>query len=279
LSAASLPLQTRSGTALSRRWETVAGIRGHARLGGAGPPIVLVHGLAVSSLYFVPLAKRLARSFTVLAPDLPGYGRSATPPRPLDIPELAEAVREWLDLAVIESACVLGNSLGSQIAVELALQSPRRVDSLVLVGPTVDPGAPTIPAQAWRLVRDAVREPLSLNLAEARDYIRMGPLRILATARFALADPVEAKLPQIAQPALVTRGERDAIVSQHWAERVAELLPDGRFAVVAGAPHAAHWTDAEAVARLVEEFQQELGELAGPLDHREVTDAGQYDEP
>lgn len=262
-----------------RRWETVAGIRGHARLGGTGPPIVLVHGLAVSSLYFVPLAKRLARSFTVLAPDLPGYGRSATPPRPLDVPELARAVREWLDLAGIESAGVLGNSLGCQIAVELARQSPLRVRSLVLIGPTMDPGAPTLRGQSWRLVRDAVREPLSLNLAEARDYIRMGPLRILKTARFALADPFQAKLPRIAQPALVMRGERDAIVSQDWAKRVAALLPDGRFAVVAGAPHAAHWADADAVARLVEEFQQELGELARPLHHREVPDAGQHDEP
>lgn len=262
-----------------RRWETVAGIRGHARLDGAGPPIVLVHGLAVSSLYFVPLAKRLARSFTVLAPDLPGYGRSATPPRPLDIPELAQAVREWLDLVGIESATVLGNSLGCQIAVELALQSPLRVRSLVLVGPTMDPGAPTIRGQAWRLVHDAAREPLSLNLAEARDYVRMGPLRILATARLALADPLEEKLPRIAQPALVMRGERDAIVSQGWAERVAELLPAGRFAVVAGAPHAAHWADAEAVARFVEEFQQELGELARPLHHRQMADAGQHDEP
>jgi 2-hydroxy-6-oxonona-2,4-dienedioate hydrolase len=268
-----------SSWALLRRWEMVAGIRGHARLGGAGRPIVLVHGLAVSSLYFVPLVKRLARSFEVLAPDLPGYGRSATPPRPLDIPELARALREWLDLAGIESATVLGNSVGCQVAVELALQSPTRVGSLVLVGPTMDPGAPTIRDQAWRLARDAFREPLSLNRVEARDYVRMGPLRILATARFALADPFEAKLPRIAQPALVMRGERDAIVSQEWAERVAELLPDGRFAVVAGAPHAAHWAATEAVARLVEEFQQELGELTRPLHHRDVTDARQHDEP
>jgi pimeloyl-ACP methyl ester carboxylesterase len=233
----------------------------------------------VSSLYFVPLAKRLARSFKVLAPDLPGYGRSATPARPLDIPELAQALGDWLDLAGIESATVLGNSLGCQIAVELALQSPLRVSALVLVGPTMDPGAPTIRGQFGRLVRDAVREPLSLNLAEGRDYVRMGPLRILATARFALADPIEAKLRRLTQPALVMRGERDAIVSQEWAERVAELLPGGRFVVVAGAPHAAHWAAVENVAGLVEEFQQELGELARPLHHRNMTNAGQHHEP
>jgi pimeloyl-ACP methyl ester carboxylesterase len=238
---------------------------------------VLVHGLAVSSRYFVPLGTRLARSFTVLAPDLPGYGRSATPPRSLDVPELARALRVWLDLAGIESATVLGNSLGCQIAIELALEAPLRVASLVLVGPTMDPGAPTIRRQFGRLVLDAFREPLSLNRVEARDYLRMGPLRILATARFALADPVEAKLPRIPQPALVVRGERDPIVSQEWTERVVELLADGRTAVVAGAPHVAHWAAADTVAGLVEEFQQELGELSRPLHHRDVTNAAEHD--
>jgi pimeloyl-ACP methyl ester carboxylesterase len=235
--------------------------------------------LAVSSRYFVPLGERLAHTFEVLAPDLPGYGRSATPPRPLDVPELAHALRVWLDLAGIESATLLGNSLGCQIVVELARQSPLRVSALVLVGPTMDPGAPTIRGQFVRLVRDAVREPLSLNLAEARDYARMGPRRILSTARFALADPFETKLPRIVQPALVIRGERDAIASQEWVERIVALLPNGRLAVVAGAPHAAHWAAAKEVAGLVEEFQQELRELARPLNHRDVTDARQHDEP
>jgi 2-hydroxy-6-oxonona-2,4-dienedioate hydrolase len=247
-------------------------------MAGDGPPIVLVHGLAVSSLYFLRLGTCLARSFKVLAPDLPGYGRSATPPRPLDVPELARALGEWLDLAEIESATVLGNSLGCQIAVEFALQSPRRVDSLVLLAPTMDPGAPTICRQSVRLLRDMMREPLSLNLVEARDYVRMGPRRIFSTARFALDDPFAAKLPRVTQPALVMRGERDPIVSHEWAKRVAELLPHGRFAVVPGAPHAAHWAAAGTVARMVEEFQQELCEFARPLHHRDMTDAGHDDE-
>ena len=214
----------------------------------------------------------------MLSPDLPGYGRSATPPRPLDVPDLAEALREWFDLAEIDVAVLVGNSLGCQIAVEFALQSPQRVGSLVLIGPTMDPDAPSMRAQFTRLVRDALREPISLNLVEARDYARMGPSRILATARFALADPFEAKLPCIGHPTLVMRGERDPIVPQKWAEQVAKLLPAGRLAVVKRAPHAAHWAAADAVARLIEEFQEDLGELPWPLDHRDMADAVHHDE-
>jgi 2-hydroxy-6-oxonona-2,4-dienedioate hydrolase len=230
-------------------------VRGVARTGGDGPPLVLVHGLAVSSLYFVPLARRLSERFTVLAPDLPGHGRSGTPPRPLRIPELADALRVWLDLAGIERAPLVANSLGCQVAVDLAVRAPGRVQRLVLVGPTMDPGAPTLVEQAARLARDVLREPLGLNLVEARDYLRTGPRRIVASARGALADPFAAKLPRVAQPALVVRGGRDAIVSQRWAEQVAALLPRGRLAVVPGEPHAVHWSAAAAVAGLVEEFQ------------------------
>jgi 2-hydroxy-6-oxonona-2,4-dienedioate hydrolase len=225
---------------------------GYARVAGVGPPVVLVHGLAVSSFYFVKLGRRLRSTHRVIAPDLPGYGKSGTPPRPLDVPQLADALTEWLDVLGVERAQLVGNSLGCQIAVDLAVRRPERVERLVLVGPTMDPAAPTIPGQAWRLARDLVRESPLLNLAQARDYLRMGPRRILATARFALDDPLEEKLPQVAAPALVIRGRRDMIVSQEWAERVAALLPRGRLAVVPAA-HAAHWGAADDVARLVQE--------------------------
>jgi pimeloyl-ACP methyl ester carboxylesterase len=231
----------------------VAGVPGFCLVGGSGPPVVLAHGLAVSSRYFVPLARKLVGRFRVVAPDLPGYGRSATPPRPLGVPELADALLAWLDLLEVERAPLVGNSLGCQVAVDLAVRHPARVERLVLIGPTMDPAAPTLRAQAWRLARDIPREALGLNLAEARDYLRMGPRRTLATARLALADPFEEKLPRVEAPALVVRGERDPIAPQAWVERVAELLPRGRVAVVPGAPHAAHWSSAGAVARLVEE--------------------------
>jgi pimeloyl-ACP methyl ester carboxylesterase len=238
---------------MESRWETVAGVRGHALSGGNGPPLVLVHGLAVSSRYFRPLARRLLARFAVLAPDLPGYGRSGTPARPLAVPELARALERWMDLAGAESAPLVANSLGCQVAVDLAVRAPARVTRLVLVGPTFDPCAPSLARQAARLARDVPREPLGLNLSELRDYLRMGPRRIIATARLGLADPFTAKLPRLSQPTLVIRGSRDPVVPAAWAARVAELSR-GRLAVVPGAPHAAHWAAADAVARLIEEF-------------------------
>ena len=176
-----------------------------------------------STRYFVPLARRLATRHRVVAPDLPGYGKSPTPPQALGIAELADALTAWLDLLGIERAPLVANSLGCQVSVELAVRRPERVSSLVLLGPTMDPAAPTLAAQAWNLARDIVRGSPLLNLVQARDYLRMGPRRILATARHGLEDPFAEKLARLVQPTLVVRGEHDLIVSQPWAERVAEL--------------------------------------------------------
>lgn len=245
---------TLDGSGMAARRATIAGIRGYARIDGSGPPVVLVHGLAVSSRYFAPLIRELARTRTVIAPDLPGYGRSQTPTRPLGIPELADALDEWLEVAGVVPAPLVANSLGCQVAVDLAVRRPQRVSRLVLLGPTMDPSAPTILRQAARLVLDTLREPPGLRVAETIDYLRMGPRRTIATARLALADPFAEKARRVPHPALVVRSGRDAIISQAWAERVARALPDGRLAVIPGEPHAAHWSAAREVARVVEEF-------------------------
>ncbi len=69
---------------LEERWTTIDGSRIFARVSeqnqrGNLPPVVLVHGLGVSSRYMVPLASNLARSFSVYAPDLPGFGLNSKP--------------------------------------------------------------------------------------------------------------------------------------------------------------------------------------------------------
>ncbi len=98
----------------------------HYRDEGSGPPIVLVHGIAVSSRYMVPVAEELAPFASVHAPDLPGFGRSAKPRRTLTVPELARALLAWLDAAGLERPLLLGNSLGCQVVVDLAAREARR---------------------------------------------------------------------------------------------------------------------------------------------------------
>jgi pimeloyl-ACP methyl ester carboxylesterase len=237
-------------------WTAAAGTRVHARVGGAGSPIVLVHGLGVSSRYMVPLAVHLARIRRVYALDLPGFGLTPGPPGALDIPALAEALAAWMTAAGLHRAVLLGNSMGCQIAVDAAARHPELATHLVLVGPTTDPGARTVLGQLARTARNSVHERPSLSLVAARDYADCGLRRAAATFRHALRDPVERKLPLVHAPTLVVRGTVDPIVSQRWAQTVAATVPHGRLALVPG-PHTLNYTQPLALARVVHAYLEE----------------------
>jgi pimeloyl-ACP methyl ester carboxylesterase len=219
----------RTAWGFQSRWRTVRGVATHARCSLASPsgalPLVLVHGLAVSHRYLMPLAAELAGHHPVHVVDLPGFGLSGDPGRVLGVAEHADHLAAWLEAGGLPPVAMLGNSFGCQIAVELAVRHPDRVAGLVLVGPTMDPSARTAPRQILRWLWDTVREdPLQLPIL-LRDVRDAGPHRVVGTLAHALRDPIEAKLPQVKVPVLVTRGSSEPIVPSGWAQTVTRLLP------------------------------------------------------
>ena len=106
---------------------------------GTGAPVVLLHGggpgASGVSNYSRNIAA-LAQHFRVLVPDMPGYGRSAKGVDRNDpFGYLADHIRGMLDELGIDRAHLVGNSYGGSCALRLALDTPQRVDRLVLMGP------------------------------------------------------------------------------------------------------------------------------------------------
>ncbi len=222
------------------------------------PDIVLVHGLGVSARYLLPTAERLAAHFRVWIPELPGFGDSGRPDRVLNIPEMADCLRDWLDRVGLTRAVFLGNSLGCQVIVDLAVRYPQCVESAVLVSPTMDPRTRTIPWQIWHAFRDLCREPWSLWPIVARDYLATGIRRLYVTLRYSLQDPIESKLPLMKVPTLVIRGGRDTIIPQAWVEEMVALLPEGRLVVIPHGTHALNFSCSEELTQEVGKFQASL---------------------
>jgi pimeloyl-ACP methyl ester carboxylesterase len=238
----------------------------HARCSLASPsgalPLVLVHGLAVSHRYLMPLAAELAGHHPVHVVDLPGFGLSGDPGRVLGVAEHADHLAAWLEAGGLAPVAMLGNSFGCQIAVELAVRHPDRVAGLVLVGPTMDPSARTAPRQILRWLWDTVREdPLQLPIL-LRDVRDAGPHRVVGTLAHALRDPIEAKLPQVKVPVLVTRGSSEPIVPSAWAQTATRLLPLGELAVLPG-PHNANYGAADHLGELVRVFLDRRAQAHG----------------
>ena len=232
------------------------------------PPLILVHGLGVSSRYMMPTAVRLASHRTVYAPDLPGSGRSTRPSRPLNLTELSDALARWMAELGIDRAVLLANSIGCQVIVDLALRRPEMVERLILVSPTVDSEARTAARSFARLLLDIPHERLSLAFIVLLDYLRAGLGRMALTFAYAMQDRIEERLPFVQQSLLVVRGRLDPVVPKRWAKEVNRLLPASQLVVINSAGHAVNHNSPEELTQVVLDFLKEPGRKAGDGEKR-----------
>ena len=111
----------------------------------------------------------------------------------------------------------------------------------------------------WRVAMDSPREPLSLVPHVARDYLKAGPRRILATLKDSLRDRIEEKLSAVRVPVTIVTGERDPVSPPAWCARLARLVdPEGRLVVVPGAAHAVPFSHPSALAAEVVAMVQRI---------------------
>jgi len=100
---------------------------------GTGPVLLLVHGMAGSSLTWTHVMPALAKRFTILAPDLLGQGQSDKPRGDYSLGAHANTLRDLLDALGYARGTVVGQSLGGGVAMQFAYQFPERCERLVLV--------------------------------------------------------------------------------------------------------------------------------------------------
>lgn len=231
-----------------------------------GPPVLLVHGWAVSAYLWryniLPLA---AAGFRVYAPDLPGHGLSDAPDAAgsYGLPRLAACLRELLDALGVERAAIAAQSMGGKIAVQLALDTPSRVRALSLYGPVgfglIPPWqmlSPLLPTPPGELISLFVPRAM-VGFVQHRVYGKLGwfserdideywaPTQFPAVVRavfqalkefpWGLWD--EATLATLRVPTHVVFGTRDRTVRPSHAERLVAALPRGRLTWIEDGGH------------------------------------------
>ena len=222
-----------------------------ARAAG-GRNFVLVHGIGVSSRYFQPLARELAKAGTVWLLDLPGYGAAPNPKQDVSIGDHAEVVAAFLARSGIDDPVIVGHSMGCQVVTELAVRHPELVKDIALLAPTIERGQRRLLTQSTRLSLDMLREPLIANWVVLTDYVfRCGLPYYLRQLPHLLGDAIEDRLPLIDARAVVIVGHRDRVVPTTWAAEVASLLPNGELSIVEG-PHVIMYTDPTSIAAVLE---------------------------
>jgi haloacetate dehalogenase len=112
---------------------TVNGIRLHYVKEGEGPPVVLLHGWPQTWFCWRKLLAPLAERFTVVAPDLRGYGLSDKPPRGYDKRTMAGDVRALVEQLGHSRVSLVGHDRGARVAHRYALDHPREVERLAVL--------------------------------------------------------------------------------------------------------------------------------------------------
>jgi pimeloyl-ACP methyl ester carboxylesterase len=267
---------------------------------GEGPAILFVHGLGASWQSWLEQMPEFAESHRVVAMDLPGFGYSESPSEDISIEYYARWTAKFMDILGIESAAVVGNSMGGFVSAELAIKSPERVQRLVFVSAAIfwQNRRRAQPLVQLARMSDAV---VARALVRATDDIatrRRLRYAALASAGFrypqyvsdelahemvrsarrtdgflpaleALAGyDLEEELPKISCPTLIVWGANDQLVSVKDAERLEDLIPDSRREVFERTGHVAMLERPERFNRLLREFlaeepeQQLLGDSA-----------------
>ena len=237
-------------------WVDVDGLRTLVRLsldGGGATPIVHIHGFGISGRYLMPTARLLTDRATNVVPDLPGYGISAKPPRPLPIARLADAMVSIMDAVGVGKVVLVGNSMGCPISVELADRYTDRIEGVVLVAPAGGINNQPLRRAVTQLAVDGVRESPRMARVAVPDYLRFGPINTLRLFGEMTRFPALERLLEIPVPTLAVLGNRDPLLPGH--DRVVEVAKEvpGHVTVVTitGAAHAVNFSHPGELAHVI----------------------------
>lgn len=252
--------------------------------GGAGPTLVLVHGLANAIEIWDRVLPALAKRFRVVALDLPGFGQASRPDAAYDSAFFVEQLKGVLDALAIARAHLVGSSLGASVIVRFSGENLHRIDRAVLAAPGGF-GREThllMRPTALPLVGEALGRPtpfnnrLTLRLA-VHDPKAVTPELLALTNRYAAVPGSERSFPRtlrtgvgllgvkerdsfeglarrLDRPALVLWGRDDRVFPARQSDRAIALLPRAERVLIDRCGHYPHWEQPEVFVSAVEAF-------------------------
>jgi pimeloyl-ACP methyl ester carboxylesterase len=243
---------------------------------GQGRAVILLHGLFGSSDNWHFIAQRLAEKFHVFAVDHRNHGLSPHNAE-MNYPLMAADVEKFCVTRGLESALVVGHSMGGKTAMQFALQFPQRVEKLVVADMAPREYAPAhdkifaallaldLPSfQTRQQIEDALapeipnlvlRRFLLKNLGRnaAGSFIWKINLDSLAKNYLKLGEPVATAAP-FAKPTLFIRGGKSNYIKAEDEPLIRELFPRANIQTIVGASHWVHTDEPEKFLRLLLEF-------------------------
>lgn len=246
--------------------------------GGSGEPLLAIMGMSGTALHWgEAFLTPLREQFDVIAYDHRGVGASSRLDGPISIADMAGDAAGLLDALGIDSAHILGISMGGMIAQELALARPDLLRTLTIGcsycgGPGSALMSPDVLAELSGAMLSgdrerAVRAGWEANISPARRddeelyarFLAVAARRavsvpvIMAQMQAAAAHDTSARLGEIRAPTLVIHGTEDRMLPVQNGSLIASLIPGARLEILDGVGHLFFWECPEQSARMIGE--------------------------
>lgn len=283
--------------------------RAYVRM-GSGPALLLLHGLGCDHTTWAPVMESLARTHTVIAPDLLGHGESDKPRADYSLGGYANGMRDLLTVLGIDTVTVVGHSFGGGVAMQFAYQFPERTERLVLVasgglGPEVSPAIRVITTPGFHQVMAVLTAPGVRHVAttamrllagsgvrQARDLAEVADIydsfkdpHTRAAIRHVTRAVVDWKGQIVtmsdraylteAMPMCVVWGADDQVIPVSHASNASALAPTARIEVIPNAGHFPHKDHPERFTKIVRDFIRSTEPSRHDRDRwRELLDEG-----
>ncbi len=240
---------------------------------GEGQPLVLIHGLGSSGRDWEFQVAEFSKRYRVITPDLRGHGRSDKSAGPYSMKMFAADTVMLFDALGVESAHVVGLSLGGGVAFQLAVDYPARVKSLVIVNSAPELILRTlvekiavyqrfviVPLLGMRRMGQALAPRLfpkpqhaALRTQFVERLAQNDPRAYLDTVRAMVGWSVTERLPTIQCPTLVISADQD-YTPVSLKEAYVKAIPNAQLAVIPDAHHATPMEVPDKFNALVMEF-------------------------
>jgi pimeloyl-ACP methyl ester carboxylesterase len=233
----------------------------------SGRPVLLIHGYGDSWHSFRLLMAALPPSVRAIAVTMRGHGDSSKPAGGFGAAAFAADVAGVMDAVAVRRAVVVGHSMGSLVARQLAVKQADRVDALMLLGGFATLKGNEAAQALWRETIATMHDPV--DTAFVRDFqqstlgrpippeffevlvsecLKM-PARAWRDVFRALLDEDHSDdLVRVAAPTTIVWGDQDAFTGRAEQDRLAREIPDARLNVYAGTGHSPHWEEPARVA-------------------------------
>lgn len=234
---------------------------------GQGPELILVHGIGSSAEAWRESMMILAKSYRVIVPDLPGYGKSDKPKASYSVEYYAKVLNDFITSLGLKKAAIAGNSLGGWIALLFALDHPEKVSHLVLVAsaglkrdtlPAINLN-PSTKEEQKALLFGLFADPGMVTdrmLAEQWEYRKAVRATVQSTLEsFKTHAPfLDERVKSLKMPTLIIWGRQDRIIPLEFGERFHKAIRGSKLVVLDNTGHMPQLERPKEFARAVKGF-------------------------